>query len=276
MTCFETQKLLSKDIADLDLKLECMGKRLDAMEVEGSEQDDAEHLLYNNTGGFHLGCILSSAMASESHSKIGFLKHPLVAAIASISLVFIQLISLNILEIENRLMQFNYHQDCTELKECSTNHYCEISEKKCWDCDYVNETCPDDFNSTDTDFLGRYSSFEIYTNEVGPSLSEEEYTCFSKLYCNQHKITGKDDACPYWTEEELDFPKNAGTYVVITFIAAILAYSIFSEMKQVISEEAFYMKFIDNNERRNTLAACLLRISLFLRRTYLPWVSFLD
>jgi len=161
MTYFVTQKLLSKNIADLELKLECMEKRLDAMEIERSERDDTEHHLYNNTGGFHLGCILSSVMASEPDTEIGFLKHPLLAAIASISLVLIQLISLNILEIENRLIQFNYHQDCTELNGCSTKYYCEISEEKCWDCKYLTKTCTDDFNSTDADFSERYSNFEI-------------------------------------------------------------------------------------------------------------------
>ena len=67
---------------------------------------------------------------------------------------------------------------------------------------------------------------------------------------------------------------NGGTYIVVIFVGMMLAYSIYNDINQVIIEESFFSNFIDKSGKRRLLAPSLLRISLFLRKIYLPWVSF--
>jgi len=108
-------------------------------------------------------------------------------------------------------------------------------------------------------------------------LSEDEYKCLSNLYCDEQeeqKLFDNDVTCPYWENRDTDIPFNAGICVVLIFVEIILAYSIYKEINQVIREEAYYNKVLGKSERRHSFAALLFRMSLFLRRTYLPWVSF--
>ena len=72
----------------------------------------------------------------------------------------------------------------------------------------------------------------------------------------------------------MDAPFNVGICVVLIFIEIMLAYSIYKEINQVFAEEAYYDKLIGKGERGSSFAAVLFRMSLFLRRTYLPVVSF--
>ena len=65
-----------------------------------------------------------------------------------------------------------------------------------------------------------------------------------QLYCGQ-QIPSKYDACLlFWSnsKEEPGFSINASTYNVVIFVGVSLAYSIFSEIKQVIIEGKFCVK----------------------------------
>lgn len=234
-------------------------------------------LFFVHTGSFHLYCILSFVISSETQNNF-FRTSQLKSAIASISLVLIQYISLYILELEALLTKFNYYQDCTVLNGCENGYYCEISEEKCMSCKFSNPTCPEEFNSEDREDLStNYSSSEIFTVSVGPELSTGEYKCLSKLYCNEqenHNISSSYAKCPYWENNEMKVSINGGTYIVVIFVGMMLAYSIYNDINQVIIEESFLSNFIDKSGKRRLLAPSLLRISLFLRRIYLPWVSF--
>jgi len=247
-------------------------KELDEMKAELADED---HPFFVHTGGFHLYCILSFAISSESQNNIFRTSH-LKSAIASISLVLIQHISLYILELEALLTKFNYYQDCTVLNGCESGYYCEIFEEKCMSCKFSNPTCPEDFSSEDREHLAtEYSSSKVFTVSVGPELSTGEYKCLSNLYCNaigHHNISSNDAKCPYWENNEMKVSMNLGTYIVVIFVGMMLAYSIYNDVNQVIIEESFFSNFIDKSGRRHLLAASLLRISLFLRRIYLPWV----
>jgi len=250
-------------------------KELEDMKAELANED---HPFFVNTGSFHLYCILNFVLLSETENNI-FRTPQLKSAIASITLVLIQYISLFILELEALLTTFNYYQHCSVLNQCASGYYCEISEEKCMSCEYSNPTCPEGFNSeAREDFAAVYSSSEMFNVSVGPELSRSDYMCLSGLYCDgpfNQNISISDEACPYWENDETKDSVNESTYIVVIFVGMMLTYSIYNDINQVIVEEAFFINLIDKSERRHVLAASILRISLFLRRINLPWVRFL-
>ncbi len=234
---------------------------------------------FANNVGFHLFCIMSFAEISKTDNKIlPSCYHQFKFPIASITLVLIQLISLFILNFEARLTQFNYYQDCKRLNGCADSYYCELYEEKCWSCEHHSTTCPEEIDSEAREELAdNYSGWDVYTVTVGPVLSEDEYKCLSNLYCieqEEHNLFDNDVPCPYWENRDTDVPFNAGICVVLIFVEMILAYSIYKEINQVFAEEAYYNNVIGKSEQRHSFAALLFRMSLCLRRIYLPWVSF--
>ena len=109
-------------------------------------------------------------------------------AIASITLLLIQVISLFILKFEARLTQFNYYQDCKRLNGCTDSYYCELHEEKCWSCGHSITICPEEIDSEAREELADiYSGWEVYTVTVGPILSEDEYMGLSNLFCIQQE-----------------------------------------------------------------------------------------
>ena len=234
---------------------------------------------FSDKKGFHFYCIMNFAEMSNKNSNIlSTCYHQLKYAIASITLVLIQLISLFILDFEARFTQFNYYQDCKRLNACADSYYCELHEDMCWSCEYSITNCSEEIDSEAREELAdNYSDWEVYTVAVGPVLSEDEYKCLSNLYCieqEEQNLFGNDVPCPYWESRDTDVPFNAGICVVLIFVEMILAYSIYKEINQVLAEEAYFNNVIGKSKRRHSLASLLFRMSLFLRRTYLPWVSF--
>ena len=234
---------------------------------------------FANNVGFHFYCIKSFTEMSNTNSNIlPTCYHQLKYAIASITLVLIQLISLFILSFEARLTQFNYYQDCKKLNGCADSYYCELHEEKCWSCEYSITNCSEEIDSEAREELAdNHSDWEVYTVTVGPVLSEDEYDCLSNLYCTEQEeqnLFDNDVPCPCWENREMDAPFNVGICVVLIFVEMILAYSIYKEINQVLAEEAYYDKVIGKSERGFSFAANLFRMSLLLRRTYLPMVSF--
>ena len=251
--------LLKKDLEDVKAELE-----------------NEDHPYFVNTGSFHLYCVLNFALFSETDNNT-FRTTQLKSAIASITLVLIQYISLFVLELEALLTTFNYYQDCFELNECANGYYCDISEEKCMSCEYSHPTCPEGFDSeAREDLAAVYSSSEMFNVSVGPELSRGDYMCLSDLYCDglDNENNSSSNACPYWEYYGSKDSINSSTYIVVIFVGMMLAYSIYNDISQVIVAEAFFNNIVDKSERRNVLAASIMRISLFLRRINLPWVSF--
>jgi len=234
---------------------------------------------FANNAGLHLYCIMNFAeMPNKNSNILPTCYHQLKYAITSITLVIIQLTSLFILEFEARLAQFNYYQDCKRLNGCADTYYCELHEEMCWSCEYSITNCSEEIDSeARKELADNHSGWDVYTVTVGPVLSEDEYDCLSNLYCieqEEHNLFDKDVPCPYWENRDTDVPFNAGICVVLIFVEMILAYSIYKDINQVFAEEAYYNNVIGKSEQRHSFAALLFRMSLFLRRTYLPWVSF--
>jgi len=255
-------------------------------DIDNLKRKSEPPVRFANDVGFHLYCITKFAEERDTESDSTNWKflptcfHQLKYAIASITLVIIQLTSLFILNFEVRLTQFNYYQDCKRLNGCADSYYCELYEEKCWSCEYSIATCPDEIDSEAREELAdNHSDWDVYTVTVGPNLTEDEYNCLSNLYCHYQKeqnLFGNDVPCPFWEKREMDAPFNAGICVVIIFIEIMLAYSIYKDINQVFAEEAYYKEAIDESEkkRKDSFAALLFRMSLCLRRTYLPLVSF--
>ncbi len=225
------------------------------------------HPYFSYTGGFHLYCILSFAGIYETENKFfTFCSDRLKSAIVSVALVFVQYMSLFILELEALLTTFSYIENCKMLNECARGYFCGIPEEKCVSCEYSSPTCSEEPNSETRE------SWDIFTVSVGIELSRDEYNCLSYSYCDDD--FDYDVSCPYWESKQVKHSFNMGTFIVLIFVGIVLAYNIYKDINQVTIEEAFFNNFIDKSERRHMFAESLLKISLYMRRIYLPWVIF--
>ena len=263
------------------LEYNLLRKELDEMKAES---ENKYHPFFTETGGFHLHCILSFAgMYDCDYNFLPFCNYQLKAAIASITLVLIQYMSLFTLELEALLTTFSYTKDCNILNECAGGYFCEIPEDQCMSCEYSKPICYDEFKNVTDEFKNVTSyedeAWEIYTAFVGIRYSSGQYTCISNLYCDfqdSDNVVGNDAPCPYWENSGIEHSFNAGTVIVLIFVGVVLAYSIYNDINQVTIEEVFFNNFIDKSEKRHFFAASLLRVSLYMRRIYLPWVSLYD
>ena len=146
-------------------------------------------------------------------------------------------------------------------------YFCEISEEKCVSCEYSRPICYDEFRTESNE------TWDILTVSVGSELSLDEYNCLSNSYCDYQDddgIVGNNAPCPYWESSDIKHSFDAGTIIVLIFVGLVLAFNIYKDINQVTIEEVFFNSIIGKRERRDMFPASLLKISLYMRRLYLP------
>ena len=248
----------------MELSLEKLEERIN------SSASAANHPLLSSTKGFHLYCIMSFAKKSETANTCPMYFSQVLSVMPSLALVIVQLISLCILTLESLVEIHNYNEDCANMLDCNTKqYYCNLKEENCMRCeDDLVYNCPEwirDINVTSS-----FSREDIYTYNSGIAISEHDYKCVGQLFCLNTTSIDSDVSCPDWNREvEL----SAGTVIVVLFVSVLLAYSIYNEVRQVLSEEAILKYFVEENKCSSSFAILLMKISLLLRKNQLPWVS---